>query len=90
MKKYKSFIEFAQDFSTREQCLLHLCELKWSDGYTCRKCGHNVAVKGRTWYYRKCQKCHHDESCTAHTLTVEEVQQWLMPPTGQRERYSKI
>lgn len=68
MKNYKSFIEFAQDFSTREQCLLHLCELKWGDGFECRKCGHNVAVKGRTWYYRKCQKCHRDESCTAHTL----------------------
>lgn len=68
MKKYKSFIEFAHDFSTREQCLSHLCDLKWGDGYTCRKCGHNVPVKGRTWYYRKCQKCHYDESCTSNTL----------------------
>ena len=68
MKNYNNIIEFAQDFSTPEQCYTHLCEYKWSNGFECRKCHHKVAVQGRKWYYRKCQKCQYDESCTANTL----------------------
>jgi len=68
MKNYKSLDEFAFDYSTDDQCRQYLYELKWSRGFTCRKCGHHIAVKGRTWYYKKCQKCKHDESCTANTL----------------------
>lgn len=55
-------------FSTREQCLQYLCDLKWGDGFTCRECGHTTAIKGKTWYYRKCQSCKKDESCISHTL----------------------
>lgn len=61
-------MEFTKDFSTTEQCRTYLCEQKWKDGYSCRKCGHDVSVKGRTRHHRKCQRCHYDESCTAHTL----------------------
>lgn len=68
MTNYNSFIDFAKDFSTAEQCLIYLCEFKWGKGFKCRKCDHETSVKGRTWYYRKCQKCQYDESCTAHTL----------------------
>ena len=60
--------EFSSRFSTPNQCRAYLCRLKWKDGYQCKKCGHHTAVKGRTWYYRKCQRCHFDESCTAGTL----------------------
>ena len=68
MKNFNNMLEFTQDFGTTEQCYQHLCKVKWGNGFSCRKCNHTVAVKGRTWYYRKCQKCHYDESCTAHTL----------------------
>ena len=68
MKNQLTITEFVNQFGTREACLEHLCSLKWSEGYTCRKCGHDHYVKGRTWYYRKCQKCHYDESCTSNTL----------------------
>ena len=67
-KKYADIHSFLKDFGTKEQCYSYLSDLKWSKGYTCKKCGHKVSVKGRKWYYRKCQVCKYDESCTAHTL----------------------
>jgi ISXO2-like transposase domain/Transposase zinc-ribbon domain len=68
MKNYKDFTEFVATFSTDEDCRKYLCAQKWKDGFICRKCSHKVAIKGRTWYYRKCQKCGFDESCTSNTL----------------------
>lgn len=68
MKKEQTITGFIKEFGTEAACREYLCKLKWDDGYYCLKCGHDVAVKGRTWYYRKCQKCHYDESCTSNTL----------------------
>ncbi len=59
---------FVEDFHTQEQCFAYLTKMKWGAGFVCRKCGHTTSVYGRTWYYRRCQRCLHDESCTAHTL----------------------
>jgi len=48
-------------------CRSYLAELKWKDGFKCRKyshiSGHRNAKRG---YY--CYKCHHVESPTADTL----------------------
>ena len=68
MNRQTTITDFIKLFGTEELCRKHLCELKWKDGYSWLRCGHDVAVKGRTWYYRKCQKCQHDESCTSGTL----------------------
>ena len=68
MFRHSNFVEFTQSFGTDEQCFAYLCEVKWKKGYQCRKCKHEKFVKGRTWYYRKCQKCQFDESCTSNTL----------------------
>ncbi|MEO0334001.1 MAG: IS1595 family transposase [Bacteroidota bacterium] len=68
MRNSIPFNDFVKQFSDSRSCKEHLIRLKWSQGYTCRKCGHDRHVKGRTWAYRKCQHCHYDESCTAHTL----------------------
>lgn len=67
-KKDGGFPAFVVKFSTDRACLEYLIELKWEDGFTCRKCSHERSVKGRKWYYRKCQKCKYDESATANTL----------------------
>lgn len=70
MKAYKGFISVTKDFQPQ----LSVGFIYANSGgvldarYKCRKCGHEAAVKGRTWYFRKCQRCHHDESCTAGTL----------------------
>jgi hypothetical protein len=68
LAKYKTIVEFMGRFNTERACLEYLVEQKWSEGYHCRKCGHQVPVKGRKWHYRRCQKCGHDESATANTL----------------------
>ncbi len=68
MNKFKSFKEFTAVFSNQEKCLEYLCQVKWENGFQCRRCGHERCIKGRTWYYRRCQKCRYDESCTSNTL----------------------
>lgn len=65
--KFKE-IEFENQFSTDEQCLKFLANEKWKDGYTCRKCGHTNYCNGKTPFSRRCTRCKHDESATAHTI----------------------
>jgi hypothetical protein len=61
-------LEFESAFSTDEQCLEFLANEKWKDGYVCRKCGHTNYCKGNTPFSRRCTRCKHDESATAHTI----------------------
>jgi hypothetical protein len=68
MKRPSQLAEFSKTFDTDEKCLQYLCDLKWANGFKCQKCDHTKAVRGRTWYYRRCQNCKYDESCYAHTL----------------------
>jgi hypothetical protein len=60
--------EFIAKFANDLECRRFLCALKWDKGFLCRKCNHPAAVRGRTWYFKKCQRCQYDESCTAFTL----------------------
>lgn len=55
-------------FSNHEKCLEFLVELKWKDGYCCKKCTHDKFGKGKKWLNRRCLKCRYDESPTAGTL----------------------
>jgi hypothetical protein len=57
-----------EKYSTEASCLAYLGELKWQAGYSCPKCGNKTYCKGRTYAYRKCKKCHYDESPTSGTL----------------------
>ncbi len=58
---------FAQRFSGDEQCYEFLASAKWGDTFQCKKCGHNNYCKGKTPHSRRCTRCKHDESATAHT-----------------------
>lgn len=60
--------EFKKQFGTKELCMLHLANIKWEDGYTCRKCCHTLYINGKQLYSRRCKHCGYDESPTAHTL----------------------
>jgi predicted nucleic-acid-binding Zn-ribbon protein len=68
MKRYNGIYEFTQEFSTPSACYEYLYNLKWSEGYTCRKCGNTNWYKGKRWHHRRCKKCNYDESSVAHTL----------------------
>lgn len=46
----------------------YLSELKWIEGYACRKCGNKSYMIGKRLYSRRCKSCKYDESPTSHTL----------------------
>jgi transposase-like protein len=68
MFKGLSIYEFRERFTTQEDCLSYLFDLKWSKGFVCTKCSNTSFYKGRTKWYRKCQKCSFDESVKSNTL----------------------
>jgi hypothetical protein len=61
-------IEFESAFSEDEKCLKFLAGQKWKDGFVCRKCGNDNYCQGKTPHSRRCTRCKHDESATAHTI----------------------
>ena len=38
--KGQNIIEFARRFQSDDDCKKYLSEIKWSEKYVCRKCGH--------------------------------------------------
>ncbi len=60
--------QFNDKFTDQDSCLQYLAELKWSDGYICRKCGHTNYCSGKTNFSRRCTRCKSEESATAHTI----------------------
>jgi len=66
--KSLSLFEFRERYPDGDSCLSHLADLKWGDGFKCRKCGHGRCCKGGMPYSRQCTSCRYDESPTANTL----------------------
>lgn len=61
--------EFAEElFQNPEKVLKFVADMKWKDGYTCRKCGHTNYCEGKTFSSRRCTRCKTEESATAHTI----------------------
>jgi len=63
-----SIFEFQKQFMNVNDCLSFVADLKWHDGYQCRKCNGNDYTKGYHPFARRCKKCRYDESATAHTI----------------------
>jgi transposase-like zinc ribbon protein len=55
-------------FDSDDKCLEFLADLKWSEGFTCRKCGNTNYCAGKTPFSRRCTKCKTEESSTAGTI----------------------
>ncbi|MDD2798145.1 MAG: IS1595 family transposase [Bacteroidales bacterium] len=55
-------------FQDQEKVLQFLADVKWKDGFVCRKCGNINYCEGKTKASRRCTRCKTDESATAHTL----------------------
>lgn len=55
-------------FSSDDECYRFLAEVKWENGFICRKCGNNNYCSGKTPYSRRCTKCKTEESATAGTI----------------------
>lgn len=59
--------EFLEKFATDSDCLQWLSLYKWEQGFVCKKCGSTNFCDGATPYSRRCTRCKHTESATAHT-----------------------
>lgn len=55
-------------FEDSEKVLKFVADIKWKDGFVCRKCGHNNFCEGKTPSSRRCTRCKSEESAAAHTL----------------------
>ncbi|MDB5009798.1 MAG: chromosome partitioning protein ParA [Mucilaginibacter sp.] len=62
------FEEFSRIYPDREACFKFLSDLKWDNGYACRKCGNVNYSNGHLPYSRRCSKCGYDESVIAYTI----------------------
>lgn len=63
-----TFEEFSQKYPDQEKCYSFLADLKWSKGYSCKKCNYNNFSKGRKPFSRRCNKCAYEESPMNDTI----------------------
>ena len=55
-------------FNDDNKCLEFLAELKWANGFICRKCGNTNYCAGKAPYSRRCTRCKSEESATTATI----------------------
>ena len=55
-------------FTSNDKCLDFLSELKWIEGFVCRKCENSNYCPGKTPFSRRCTKCKTEESATSGTI----------------------
>lgn len=67
-QKELSFEEFCGIYPNEETCVKVIYDLKWSNGFVCKKCNNDKSSITQDWTRKKCSKCSHIESTTAHTL----------------------
>lgn len=60
--------EFQKIYPDEEACFKYLADLKWSKGYSCKKCNGVSSYTGKTPHSKRCSKCNYDESATAFTI----------------------
>jgi hypothetical protein len=60
-------ITFNNRFKNEVDCYEYLSEIKWEEGYVCRKCNYNKFYKGEKPFSRRCLRCKYDESPTVNT-----------------------
>jgi transposase-like protein len=64
--KGENFMEFSERFSSDDICKQYLADIKWNNGFICKKCGCNKFTN-RDDLTRTCTYCKQNESPTAHT-----------------------
>jgi hypothetical protein len=61
-------LQLAEMFDSDEKCLEFLAELKWSEGFVCKKCGNENFCVGKEPYSRRCTRCKTKETATNGTI----------------------
>lgn len=60
--------QLEQLYRDDEKCLAYLSDLKWKNGFVCKKCGNENCCDGKVPFSRRCTRCKNEESSTANTL----------------------
>jgi hypothetical protein len=55
-------------FHSDEKCFEFLANLKWANGFTCKKCGNDNSCPGKEPFSRRCTKCKAKETATNGTI----------------------
>ena len=56
-----------REFFSVKDCLFYISEIKWQNGFECKKCNGTQYCSGRKPFSRRCIKCCYDESPTVGT-----------------------
>ena len=67
-KKELSEKQLKEFFLSDDKCLQFLAEVKWENGFVCRKCGNDNYCPGKTPHARRCTKCKSEESAASGTI----------------------
>lgn len=68
MEKTMSYEEFKTLYPDGLACYRSLENLKWENGFQCRKCGNEKYFEGTQKFARRCTRCGYNESITAYTI----------------------
>ena len=55
-------------FHNDEKCYQFLADLKWANGFICRKCGNTNSCPGKDPWSRRCTRCKSKETATNGTI----------------------
>jgi hypothetical protein len=55
-------------FRSDEKCLEFLSDLKWANGFVCKKCENTNSCAGKEPFSRRCTRCKHKETATNGTI----------------------
>jgi len=55
-------------FHSDEKCYWFLADLKWANGFVCKKCGNTNSCPGKEPWSRRCTKCKSKETATNGTI----------------------
>jgi hypothetical protein len=68
ISKELSYEEFSKVFSDELSCMRYLEEIKWKNGYVCKKCANTKYSEGEIKFSRKCTRCDYIETVKSHTI----------------------
>jgi hypothetical protein len=66
--KELGYDDFLNVFPDELSCMRYLDEIKWGNGYTCRKCNNPKYFEGELKFSRKCTRCDYIETIKTHTI----------------------
>lgn len=62
------YAEFRTLYPDELSCFRFIDDLKWRQGFQCRKCGNEKFFDGASKFARRCTRCGYNESITAFTI----------------------